>query len=126
MAGMITFTKAQIASLLATCVDFLVSIFLFRIAGAPSVIAGATGTVMGGICHFLISRNWVFRAHERKWSGQATRYLMVWIGNFLLNVSVLFLLTRYIGMNFLLAKVVVAVGIAFFYNYILKKRFVFK
>jgi putative flippase GtrA len=113
------------ASLLATGIDFTVSWLLFRIGGAPYLLAGALGTVTGGICHFLISRNWVFQSREKSWSGQVFRYLMVWLGNLGLNISVLFLLTRYAGMNFLLAKIVVAVGIAVFYNYVLQKRFVF-
>jgi putative flippase GtrA len=123
---MITFTKAQLASILATGIDFLVSILLFRIAGAPYMLASALGTITGGICHFLISRNWVFQSREKKWTIQVFRYLMVWVGNLLLNLSVLFLLTRYLHMNFLLAKIVVAIGIAVFYNYVLQKRFVFK
>lgn len=126
MNAMMTFTKAQLASVIATCVDFLVSVFLYRVVGAPSLIAAAAGPISGGICHFLISRNWVFRAGDRHWSGQALRYVLVWAGNFILNVSVFFLLTRYLGMNFLVAKVVTAVSIAVFYNYILQKRFVFK
>jgi len=126
MTGFITFTKAQAASLIATGMDFAVSWLLFRLTGIPAVAASALGTLSGGICHFLISRIWVFRAREGKWSGQAGRYLMVWVGNFLLNVSIFFLLTRYLAMNFLLAKIVVAVGIAVFYNYTLHRRFVFK
>jgi putative flippase GtrA len=123
---MITFTKAQMASILATGIDFGVSFLLFRLAGAPYLAAGAMGTITGGICHFLVSRNWVFQSREKKWTIQVSRYLMVWIGNFLLNISVLFLLTKYLGMNFLIAKIVTAVGIAVFYNYVLQKRFVFK
>lgn len=121
-----TFTKAQLASLIATLVDFLISLFLFRVAGIWYLAAGAAGTISGGITHFLISRNWVFQAGDKKWHMQAARYLPVWTGNLLLNSSVLFLLRNYAGMNFLLAKIVTAVGIAVFYNYVLQKRFVFK
>jgi putative flippase GtrA len=123
---MVTFTKAQIASVLATLVDFLVTFLLVQGAGVWYLAAGAIGTITGGITHFLISRNWVFQAQEAKWHAQARRYLLVWVGNLLLNVSVLFLLTHYTGMNYLMAKIVVSVGLAVFYNYVLQKRFVFK
>lgn len=123
---MIIFTKAQIASLLASCIDFLVMLFLVQVAGAWYLAASATGTLCGGITHFLVSRGWVFQAQEGKWSGQVGRYLLVWAGNLLLNVSALFLLTYYTGMNYLLAKIIIAIGVAVFYNYILQKRFVFK
>ncbi|HEY4110230.1 GtrA family protein [Puia sp.] len=123
---MITFTKAQIASLLATGVDFLVTFLLVRLAGAPIVAGGATGTICGGVTHFMISRNWVFSAQEGKWAAQVNRYVLVWIGNFLLNVSGLWLFTHYTEIKDLLAKVIVAVAVAVCYNYVLQKRFVFK
>ena len=72
--NMITFTKAQIASLLATGVDFGITFLLIRFAGAPIVAGGATGTICGGVTHFMISRNWVFSAREGKWAAQLNRY----------------------------------------------------
>jgi putative flippase GtrA len=123
---MITFTKAQIASLLATGVDFAVTFLLVRLAGVPIVPGGATGTICGGITHFLVSRNWVFNAQEGRWAAQLNRYVFVWIGNFLLNVSGLWLLTHYTGIKDLVAKVITAVAVAVCYNYVLQKRFVFK
>ena len=123
---MITFTKAQLASILATGVDFGIPFLLLRIAGIPIVACGATGTLMGGVTHFLISRNWVFNAQEGKWAAQLNRYILVWIGNFLLNVSGLWLLTHYTGIKDMLAKVITAVTVAVCYNYVLQKRFVFK
>jgi putative flippase GtrA len=123
---LITFTKAQIASVLATLVDFGVTALLVRVAGAPIVAGGATGSICGGVTHFMISRNWVFNAQEKKWAAQINRYVLVWIGNFLLNVSGLWLLTHYTGIKDLYAKVIVAVTVAVCYNYVLQKRFVFK
>jgi putative flippase GtrA len=123
---MITFTKAQIASLLATLVDFGITALLVRVAEAPIVAGGATGSICGGVTHFMISRNWVFSAQEKKWAAQVNRYVLVWIGNFLLNVSGLWLLTHYTGIKDLYAKVIVAVTVAVCYNYVLQKRFVFK
>jgi putative flippase GtrA len=123
---MLTFTKAQLISLLATCIDFGVSFLLVKVMGAPYLAGSATGTITGGTTHFLISRNWVFSAQEKKWTGQLSRYLLVWIGNLILNVSGLYLLVHFAGMNFMIAKVVIATSIAVFYNYVLQKRFVFK
>jgi len=123
---MITFTKAQIVSLLATGVDFLVTFLLSKLAGMPIVAAGATGTLLGGVTHFMVSRNWVFSARESKWAAQLNRYVLVWIGNFLLNVSGLWLVTHYTGIKDMNAKVIVAVTVAVCFNYPLQKRFVFK
>lgn len=123
---MITFTKAQLISLLATAVDFGITWLLVALAGAPPVAGGATGTLCGGVTHFMVSRTWVFNAQEKNWTGQLNRYVLVWIGNLVLNVSGLWLLTRYIGLNYLIAKIITAILVAVLYNYQLQKRFVFK
>jgi putative flippase GtrA len=133
MASMMTFSKAQIASLLATGVDFGVTFLLLRWVGVPPEAAslrvtfyGATGTICGGITHFMVSRNWVFNAQEKKWVAQLNRYLLVWVGNLALNVSGFYLLTRYTEISPMIAKVVTAILVAVFYNYVLQKRYVFK
>jgi putative flippase GtrA len=131
---MITFTKAQIASILATAVDFAVTFLLLHVVGRMvvggmvfgGVASGAIGTICGGITHFMVSRNWVFQAQEGKWAAQLNRYVLVWTGNLLLNISGLWLLIHYAGIKAMLAKVIVAVTVAVCYNYILQKRFVFK
>ncbi len=131
---MITFTKAQIASILATAIDFAVTFLLLQFFGVigirgmvfAGVACGAMGTICGGITHFLISRNWVFRAREGKWGAQLNRYVLVWTGNLLLNVSGLWLMINYAGLRAMPAKIIVAVAVAVCYNYILQKRFVFK
>jgi putative flippase GtrA len=130
---MITFTKAQLTSLLATGVDFLVTFLLLRLAGLPPTAAsgrvtfyGATGTLCGGFTHFMISRNWVFNAQEKKWTAQLNRYMLVWIGNLALNASGLYLLNRFAGLDPMPAKIITATAVAVFYNYTLQKKFVFK
>lgn len=123
---MITFTRAQIASIVATGVDFAITFLLLHSFGVPGVAAGTMGTICGGITHFMVSRHWVFRAQEKKWLAQLHRYVLVWIGNLLLNVSGLWLLLHYTEIKAMVAKVIVAVAVAVFYNYTLQKRFVFK
>ena len=122
----VTFTKAQLISILASIVDFGVTYLLVQKAGAPVVAGGATGTICGGVTHFMISRTWVFNAQEKKWTGQLNRYVLVWIGNLVLNTTGLWLLNRFLGINYLIAKIATATIVAVFYNYTLQKRFVFK
>jgi putative flippase GtrA len=122
-----TFKKAQIASVLATAVDFLVTRLVVQIAGLGFVVpASAIGTILGGVTHFLVSRTWVFRAGEGRWTVHLGRYLLVWTGNLILSTSVLYLLTHYTSINYLVAKIGIAIGLAVFYNYVLQKRYVFK
>ena len=128
---MITFTKAQLASLVATGIDFLVTFLLLQWAGLPSASAsgrvtvyGVTGTICGGVTHFLISRHWVFNARDGKWTSQMNRYVLVWVGNVALNAAGLYLLSR-AGVAPMLAKAITATTVAIVYNYTLQKRFVF-
>lgn len=121
-----TFSKAQLISLLASAVDFGVYYLLVSVADAPVVAGGATGTICGGVTHFIISRTWVFDAQEKKWVGQLNRYVLVWIGNLVLNVSGLWLLTHYTKLDYRIAKIIISVLVAVLYNYQLQKRFVFK
>jgi putative flippase GtrA len=123
---MMTFTKAQMVSLLASLIDFLVTFFLVQMAGAGYLIGGACGTISGGITSFFMNRNWVFNAGEKKWTPQLVKFILVWAGNFVLNISGLFLLVHYGEMNYLVAKISTAVITGVFYNYIMQKRFVFK
>ena len=74
----------------------------------------------------MVSRNWVFNAQEQKWMAQVNRYVLVWIGTLALNASGLYLLTRYTGIQPMMAKVITATLVAVIYNYTLQKRFVFK
>jgi putative flippase GtrA len=126
MAGIRTFTKAQVASLVASGVDFSVAWLMVDVLQAPHIPGGVTGTICGGVTHFLISRNWAFSAQEKKWTGQLSRYIPVWIGNLVLNALGLWLLNIVVGWPFWPAKLVTSIGIAVFYNYVLQKRFVFK
>jgi putative flippase GtrA len=126
MTGIRTFTKAQMASLIASSVDFFVTWLLVKQLQAPAIPGSVTGTICGGVTHFTISRNWAFSAQEKKWTGQLSRYIPVWIGNLILNASGLWLLKDVVGLPFWPAKIVTAIGIAVFYNYVLQKRFVFK
>lgn len=59
---MITFLKANIASLVASLSDFLMTVLLVQWCVTNVVAAAAAGTVTGGIINFLIGRHWVFKS----------------------------------------------------------------
>lgn len=123
---MITFVRAQAASLTASITDFLVSIFLAKVVGWWYLASSITGTIVGGIVHFTISRTWVFDAKEKHVGGQAFKYILVWVGNLLLNALGVFLVTHYMRINFVISKVVVSIIVGITYNYLLQKKVVFK
>jgi putative flippase GtrA len=127
---MVTFFKAQAASIIASIVDFGVTIGLVWLLGLHDDIsktaAAATGTITGGVVNFLIGREWVFAATHQTRTIQAGRYFLVWAGNLLLNVGCVYALLHFADMNITYAKVLVALLIGFSYNYFLQKRYVFR
>jgi putative flippase GtrA len=123
---MLTFLKAQAASITATAVDFFTTIMLVEVFGWGYVLATICGTVAGAITHFLMSRHWVFEASDGKIHSQGLKYFLVWIVYLFLSTGSIFLITNYLGVNYILSKVFVASIMSISYNYLLHKKFVFK
>ena len=123
---MITFLKANVASLIASGFDWMVTVFVVSFFHIDEVIGSIIGTVCGGILNFLIGRNWVFQSRADKVHDQAFRYAIVWVGNLILNASGMYFFTRVINLHYLVSKVIVSLAVGFGYNYFLQKKFVFK
>jgi putative flippase GtrA len=123
---MLTFLKANISSSIASFFDYLVTIFLVDLFRVDVVIASTTGTVCGGILNFLVGRTWVFESRKRKVHQQALRYGIVWVGNLILNIGGMYLLTKKLQVHYVVAKLFVSLLVGFCYNYTLQKRYVFK
>ena len=119
------FIKAQVSSLAATVVDFSITIFLKEICGLWYLTGTITGTVLGGVTNFILNRRWVFCVTFLPPWRQAIRYSLVWGGSILLNICVVFLLTSFGHMNYLLSKIITATIIGISFNYLLQKYFVF-
>ena len=120
-----TFARAQIASLVASLVDFWVTIILKEWMGFWYVSASAMGTIAGGITNFSMGRKWVFKSFSRQAEIQLLRYILVWTGYLLLTTSGVYLLTHYTPMTYLISKLIVSLFMAISYNYPLQKKFVF-
>ena len=123
---MVTFVKAQAASLAATIVDFSVFLILTEWLNCWYLAASITGTISGGVTNFLLGRIWVFDATEKKIPLQAFKYALVWTGNLILVSAGVFVVKEYAGLSPLASKIIVSLIVGFTYNYMLQKKFVFK
>lgn len=123
---MATFFKANIASIIASFFDYLVTVLLVTFFHVDVVVASVAGTVCGGILNFIIGRNWVFQSKTTRVHVQATKYVIVWVGNLILNASGMYLLAKVAGIYYVIAKLIVSLIVGFGYNYVLQKRYVFK
>jgi putative flippase GtrA len=122
---MITFLKANMASLVASGSDLLMTVFLVQWCKADVVAAAVAGTVTGGVINFLMGRHWVFQADDERAVRQLFKYLLVWTGNLLLNTGGVYLLASLAGLHYAASKIVTSLMVAFLYNYPLQKKFVF-
>ena len=123
---MIKFAKAQLASFVASLVDYFITIFCVEVLGFWYLAASSTGTIIGGFTNFSIGRQWVFKGGERERHIQLFRYLLVWTGYLLLATTGVYLLTHFSHINYIVSKIAVSLFLAVGYNYPLQKRFVFR
>lgn len=121
-----TFAKAQIASLIASTIDYWCTVIAVEIFGVWYVWASSMGTAVGGLTNFSLGRSWVFKTKEKGACAQIIKYAIVWAGYLLLTTSGVYLLTHYTHLNYIFSKVFVSLIMAISYNYPLQKSFVFK
>jgi putative flippase GtrA len=120
------FLKAQASSLIATATDFALTIFLVEVVHVLAIVAAGMGTFTGGVVNFLLGRNWVFKAGNQSIPKQAFRYILVWVGNFLLNIAGMTILVNIVDANYIFSKIFVSLLVGVFYNYLLQGKYVFK
>lgn len=123
-----TFTKAELSSLVASCVDFSLAIILTYTGLLPYGYANVVGVVSGGLTNYLINIRYVFTKTGRSGGSLALRYLCVWTGSMILNGGGTNLLTWLVGGKsyFIIVKSMMAVCVAFCFNYPLQRGWVFR
>jgi putative flippase GtrA len=122
---MVTFIKSQASSIISTLFDFLTTIVCKELFYFAVVFATLLGTLAGGVTNFALGRNWVFDKSEKKMPVQIVKYVLVWNGNLLLTTLGVLFANSYLHINYIVAKIIVAVIMGTTYNYFLQKKFVF-
>jgi putative flippase GtrA len=124
-----SFVRHQLGSIVATVVDFSVMIVLRSLFGFWPAVATAFGAGAGGFTNFFLGRFWIFhdggdaRASARE---QGVRYAVVSGGSLVLNALGEHLLATVWGIQYVAARVVVAVLVSVAWNYPMQKSFVFR
>jgi len=83
------------------------------------------GTLTGGAINFTLNRRWVFDGRGKKVRKQIIKYLITWCGNLLLTTLGVFIITNYVGLSYIISKIIASVIVGVIYNYMLQKKFVF-
>ena len=122
---MLTFIKAQAASIVGSLADFFITILLTEFFHCWYIAGNAAGNITGAVIQFILCRNCAFNATEKKAGFQIVKFVLVWGGNILLSAGGVYLLTNYFGLHYIVSKLIVSATLGLTYNYILQKRFVF-
>jgi putative flippase GtrA len=120
-----SFFRFQFTAIVATMVDFLMTIFFKEVCNVHYSYAVALGATCGAVTAFTINRYWVFRAVKTHAIRQAIRYILVVIGSVVLNTSGTYLVTEKFHLQYLVSKIIVGLVVGFTYSYQLSRRFVF-
>ena len=119
------FCKAQFTAVVATAVDFAVSLLLAEAVGLWYAAATLLGALTGGVVNCVLNYRYVFGVDGLNKRSVALRYLFVWSGSIALNTVGTYVLTELSGRYFIYAKAVAAVLVAVLWNYQLQRYYVY-
>ena len=122
---MVTFIKAQTASLTASILDLLITILCVQTFGLWYVIGSVLGTLSGGVLNFSMGRSWVFNSKDCKVRSQISKYIFVLLGYLLVITLVIFIFTHFANLNYIVSKLFITSIFGIPYNFYLQKKFVF-
>lgn len=121
--------RHQVAALISTAVDFGAMIATVQLLHARPVLATVVGATLGAVTNFLLGRYWIFdrrdtlAAHA---APQAVRYTFVSAGSLGWNVLGVWLLAELAGVQYVLARTLVAGLVSLAWNFPMQRRFVFR
>ncbi len=109
-----------IVGLIGALVNEVLLISLVGVASFHYLVAGLVAVEGGVVSSFVLNEKWTFRGRPRQgsWSTRLSRYHAAVFGGLLLNVLVLFILTEYANILYLLSNIF-GMGTAFSWNYFL-------
>jgi len=120
-----SFSRAQVASFVATAADFGFLVLLVEKAGVWYVTATALAALLGAVINFTMNRRWSFQASTEALNRQALRYAMVSGGSLILNSAGVYAFTEGSGISYIASSVLTSILVGVFFNFPLQRYFVF-
>jgi len=117
--------RHQMASIVATGLDFGTMTVLVELGVLSPEIATLAGASFGAVVNFLLGRR-IFRATGGSAAPQAARYAVVSAASAGFNSLGVYLLHHHVGVQYLLARVVVSILVSLLWNFPLHRHFVFR
>ena len=124
--SLLTYIKAQATFIVGSLVDFSATFFIVELMHAAYLTGNLAGNILGAITQFLLCRGWVFHAEEKKVSSQVIKFILVYTGNLLLSAAGIYFFTHFLGIHYMISKLITSITLGLTYNYFLQKQFVFQ
>ena len=118
-------SQHQLASLVATGVDYVIMIACVSLFGLSPVVGTVIGALGGAVTSFTLGRRWVFDARRGDLRGQALRYAMVSAVSLCCNAGGEWLLVR-VGLQYVVARLVTSIVVGIGWNFPMHRHFVFR
>jgi putative flippase GtrA len=125
-SSLLLFGRHQLASVAATAVDYAVMIVCVSLAGLGPVAGTILGASSGAITNFALGRYFTFRADGDTMFGQAFRYGLVSAMSLVWNATGEHLLAVMLGIQYIIARLIVGTLVGFVWNFPMHRYFVFK
>lgn len=120
--------RHQLGAFITTVVDFGVMIAVVQALHARPVLGTIVGASAGAVTNFLLGRYWIFDPRDalaRKARHQAQRYAFVSAASLCLNALGVRLLAEIVGVQYVLARTIVAACVSLLWNFPMHRHFVF-
>lgn len=121
-----SFFRYNIIAITATSVDFVLLVFLTEVLQFWYLFSAFLGAFAGGVTAFILGRNWAFMKKDGKLSVQAIKYSAVWVASIILNTTALYLAVEYLGLQYIISKIIVAIIVGIGFNFLMQKYYIFK
>ena len=120
----IEFLKFGVVGLSGVAVDFFVTWLCKEKLGINKYVANGIGFTLAVINNFLLNRYWTFEANNQAITNQFFKFLIIAVAGLAINSLLLFLIVKFIKINFYITKLLV-IGIVFFWNFCMNYLFTF-
>jgi len=118
--------RHQIASVISTAVDFGTMVLVVQLLHRTPVTGTVLGASCGAVTNFQLGRHFTFGTHSAGVGPQAFRYAMVSAASAGLNALGEYGLHDRLHLQYLSARIMVAVAVSLCWNFPLQRHFVFR
>jgi putative flippase GtrA len=120
------FVRHQAGAIASTLVDFTVMIACVSLARLPPAAGTAIGAACGGVTNFFLGRRWIFQKKDEGAHHQAARYALVSATSLILNTLGEHVLAGIEHVQYVIARMGVALAVSVLWNYPMQRSFVFR